>query len=162
MGCWAAGVAMILGWRDHVCISPETIAQNPGGAPYVAQLTTGLDPNDINLLTNWGLTVEAPMCYTAEGFAQLLESYGPLWVASGVGPRVSAHIRVVTGMEVGSTDSNSNAVINDPWELGMAVFRAGNRGSTYTRSFVSLMTQMENLGSNELGEPAPIYVAHLP
>ncbi len=162
MGCWAAGVAMILGWRDSVCISPEVIAQNPGGAPYVAQLQTGLDPNDINLLGSWGLTVEMPICYTAEGFAMLLEAHGPLWVASGVGPRVSPHIRVVTGMDVGSSDANSTVYINDPWEVGMRVFRAGNRGSSYSKPFTSLMTEMESLGSNELGQPAPIYVAHLP
>ena len=33
MGCWAAGIAMILGWRDQLSIDPSTIARNPGAVP---------------------------------------------------------------------------------------------------------------------------------
>ena len=31
MSCWAAGIAMIVGWRRGVSIDPAAIAAHPGG-----------------------------------------------------------------------------------------------------------------------------------
>jgi len=161
MGCWAAGTAMILGWRDHVSIDPSTIARNPGGVPYLSQLKTGLDPNDVYILRRWGLVVRPPQSYTVEGFAQLLEQHGPLWVAARL-PTIPAHIRVVTGMEVDPNPTVARVYINDPWEQGMLVFRWPNRGARYSRTYAQFVAQTEDLARAEMREPAPVYVAHLP
>jgi hypothetical protein len=161
MGCWAAGVAMILGWRDRMSIDPSTIARNPGGAPYLAQLQAGLDPNDVFILRRWGLVVRAPQSYTVEGFAQLLERHGPLWVAARL-PIIPAHIRVVTGMEVGPNPTATRVYINDPWEEGMRIFHWPNRGARYVRTYTQFVAEVENLARAEMQEPAPVYVAHLP
>lgn len=158
MGCWAAGMAMILAWKNGICVSPVTIASNPGAAPYLSQLQTGLDPNDVNILRRWGFVVEAPECYAAEGLARLLEAHGPLWVAAKL-PTIPAHIRVITGMDVGG---GSRVYVNDPWEQGMMNFHWPQRGSRYSRTFGRFMAQVEGLGRDELSEPSPIYVAHLP
>lgn len=161
MSCWAAGIAMIYGWRNSLSINPKTIATNAGGISYLDQFkdrTGGLNPNDTYILKRWGLVSEAPQCYTVEGFADLLQSYGPLWVASAVpGP----HIRVVTGIDTDEDGRDGIVAINDPWEVGMTTFRPSNRGSTYTRTYSRFMGEVENLGSQELKEPAPVYVAHL-
>lgn len=159
MSCWAAGIAMIRGWRDHVSINPKVIATNPGGIPYLAQFKTGLNPNDTYILRRWGLVAEAPQCYSVEGFAGLVQKYGPLWVASAVpGP----HIRVVTGVLVGATAEKTTVSVNDPWEQGMRVFKWPNRGSHYYMTYTNFTNQYETLGRREFSEPAPIYVAHLP
>jgi Papain-like cysteine protease AvrRpt2 len=161
MGCWAAGTAMIRGWRDHISIDQSTIARNPGGAPYLSQLQTGLDPNDIHILRRWGLVVESPQSYTVEGFAQLLERHGPLWVAARL-PIIPAHIRVVTGMEVAANPNVARVYINDPWEEGMRIFRWPNRGARYSRTYTQFVAEVENLARAEMRESAPVYVAHLP
>jgi hypothetical protein len=137
-------MAMILGWRDQASYDESLIALNVGGTNYSSSRQTGLDPNDRYILEQNGFTLEAPQCYTPGAIQLLLESSGPLWVASWApGP----HIRVVTGM-VGNQVS-----INDPAPV--------NVGSRYTRTFESFFGQMETLGSRELQEPSPVYVTYL-
>ncbi len=159
MGCWAAGIAMICAWRDHLSIDPTTIARNPGDVPYLAQLQTGLNPNDASILRRWGFATEAPQSYTVAGFVQLLRRFGPLWVAAAVpGP----HIRVVTGFSPDPAQAGGGLVgINDPWERGMPVFRWPNRGARYTLSYFEFNRQVGALGTRERAEAAPVYVAHL-
>ena len=152
MGCWAASIAMILGWKHQASFDPSRIAANPGGISYVPSLTNGLNPNDRYILQRNGFIVEEPACYTPAAITALIDSYGPLWLAglvplSGVANPVP-HIRVVTGFEGG------RVYINDPWPV--------DRGSIYTSDFQRIFVgQMETLGASELNQPAPIYVAHL-
>jgi hypothetical protein len=144
MSCWAASIAMILGWRDQMSIPDEVIARNPGGLNYMTSFTQGLDPNDTYILNQNGFKTEPPQCYMVEAIDSMLTRFGPLWVATWApGP----HIRVVTGL-AGTTLS-----INDPAPV--------NAGSSYKMSFEKFFGAMENLGSRELKQRAPVYVAHL-
>ena len=144
MSCWAASIAMILGWKQQMCIPDTVIAQNPGGLSYMTSYATGLDPNDRYILEANGFGIESPQCYTPAGIESLLQRKGPLWVATWApGP----HIRVVTGM------SGTTLNINDPAPV--------NTGSKYTRSFANFFGAMENLGGRELSERSPVYVAYL-
>ncbi len=154
--CWAAGFAMIVGWRDQMSIDPSEIARATG---YWAQYQSGLHPEDTRVMNVWGFTPEAPQSYTIQGFADLLRNYGPLWVASAEpGP----HIRVVTGIQGDGTPDGTRLFINDPWEQGMTVFREGNRGSQYTETYRQFIQKQETLARREMSYDAPIYVAHLP
>ena len=144
MSCWAASIAMILGWKKRMSIPDEVIAKNPGGKSYMTSYQNGLDPNDKRILTANGFEIDAPQCYTVEAITQLLKSKGPLWVATWApGP----HIRVVTGI-LGNT-----VYINDPAPVG--------KGSQYTKSFAQFFGSMENLGAREQNQKAPVYVAYL-
>ncbi len=144
MSCWAASIAMILAWRDQASYDPLLIAQNAGGPSYLPSYSNGLDPNDSYILRRNGFEVLAPQCFTLGAIKSLLETYGPLWVATWApGP----HIRVVRGL------INRAVYINDPAPV--------NRGSRYTQSFRTFFGAMEELGARELSQPAPIYVAHL-
>jgi len=145
MSCWAASIAMILGWRDQMCIPDEVIARNPGGTSYMTSMTTGLDPNDVYILNRNGFEIVPAQCYGSTApIIQLLSTYGPLWVATWApGP----HIRVVRGL-VGET-----VHICDPAPV--------NQGSQYTMSFRNFFGAMENLASREMRERSPAYIARL-
>lgn len=62
MSCWAASIAMILGWKNQVCISDVTIAGNHGGTNYLPSMQSGLDPNDRYILRRNGFRLDDPMC----------------------------------------------------------------------------------------------------
>jgi len=158
MSCWAAGAAMLVGWRDKVSINPSEIANAIG---YWKQYEKGLTPTDTSMFNYWGLVVEPPQSYTVQGFANLLQRYGPLWVASAEpGP----HIRVVTGMSGDGTSEGTNLNINDPWQVGMANFTLPNSGSYYTETYDQFVKKQNSLARaySELSIPNSIYVAHLP
>jgi len=151
--CWAAGAAMVVGWRDHISVDPSEIARATG---YWAQYASGLDAEDTNMFSVWRLKAEAAQTYTVAGFADLLKRHGPLWVASAEpGP----HIRVVTGMVGDGTPTGTLVHVNDPWESGMTSFRLPNRGSQYTESYQRFVEKQESLGRQEIRKQG-IYVAH--
>jgi hypothetical protein len=53
-------------------------------------------------LTTWGLVTEPPQDYTVQGFLNLLDQYGPIFIAANVGTesRIANHSRVITGLEL--------------------------------------------------------------
>ena len=110
MGCWAASIAMVQSWAGQTSVDPGTIAARDG---YQAKLATGLAPSDDKILRDWGFATEAPQSYTVAGFMQLLQQYGPLWVACLVGG--GAHVRVVTGFDPDPDPSLATVYVNDPW-----------------------------------------------
>lgn len=144
MSCWAASIAMILGWKDQACFDPQLIAANNGGLNYMPSFVRGLDPNDRHILERNGFLLDAPQCYMLTSVQALIDSHGPLWVASAA---PAPHIRVVTGYD------GQNLYINDPGPV--------NSGSRYVASFRSFFGQMETLGAQELKQKAPVYVAYL-
>ena len=144
MSCWAASIAMIVGWKKQMSIPDQAIAANPGGLSYMTSYKEGLDPNDKYILSVNGFSVDAPQCYMPKSIFKLLVSNGPLWVATWApGP----HIRVVTGM------TGTDVHINDP--------APQNKGDQYTRKFKDFFGAMEELGSREVLLRAPVYVAYL-
>ena len=152
--CWAAGAAMLVGWRDRISIDPAEIARANG---YWAQYKQGLHPEDTSMFQTWGLTPEHAQTYTVQGFAELLERFGPLWAASAEpGP----HIRVVTGIAGDGTAAGTTLFINDPWEAGMKTFRLPNHGSQYTETYEEFVRKQSELGHREM-QLQGIYVAHL-
>ncbi len=155
MSCWAAGTAMLVGWRDRVSIDPEEIA---AGIDYWAQYrNAGLDANDTTMFAAWGLETEPPQTYTVQGLVDLLAYYGPLWVATAEpGP----HIRVISAIQGDGTPDGTVLTIYDPWQRGMRRFRMPNPGSIYTETFSEFMRKQNELAERELNEPAPLYLAH--
>jgi PKD repeat protein len=149
MSCWAAGAAMLVGWRDRVSINPKDIAARIG---YTAQYDTkGLDGSDTEMFNAWGLVPEPPQTFSVASFKQMLEDFGPLWVASGV---PSAHIRVVTGMIGDGTPDGTLVYINDPWQTGMTSFAPPNVGADYAMTYTDFQAQQEFLARQWFGDIA--------
>lgn len=154
MSCWAAGAAMLVGWRDRVSIDPSEIARGIG---YWGAYQTGLNANDTTMFNHWGLVHEPPQSYTVQGFVDLLAAYGPLWVATHEG---GPHVRVISGIRGDGTPDGTILTIFDPWQRGMRNFRMPNPGSTYTETYTEFVRKQHELANREMSEPAPIYVAH--
>jgi Astacin (Peptidase family M12A)/Papain-like cysteine protease AvrRpt2 len=171
MSCWAAAVAMIYVWlREQegikIKIDPQQIKRKVGvWKDFSIEIdSTGLNPDDVRIFNKLHFCCEAPMCYTVEGFKELIAFYGPLWVA-GASP--SPHARVVYGVYGDGTPDNTILMVHDPWGSNLPqdpkpADMAKNKGSSYEMPFVKFMTQIENLGSRELNVPQPIYVVHSP
>lgn len=147
MSCWAAGTAMMVSWKNSICIDPNAIADALGYQAQMANNTGGLNPEDTEVFKKWGLSWESPMCYTVQGFANLVAG-GPIWIAAKVG---GPHVRVVTGISGDGTAEGTIVNINDPWPVG--------KGKIYTRTYKQLAAEMEGLGADELSFAKPIYVA---
>ena len=102
---------MTVGWRDRLSIDPTAIASGTGDW---AAYANGLNPADIpTLATTWSLTMEPPQSYTIDGFRDLLQTKGPLWVGASV---PGLHAIVVTGIYSDGSVDNTFVRINDPWD----------------------------------------------
>lgn len=146
MSCWATAIAMMVSWKKHMSIAPESIAEVLG---YTKEFKSGgLHPEDTKVFRAWGMKWEPPMCYSVQGFADLMKRHGPMWVA---GNPKAPHVRVLIAMKGDGTPDKTNFTINDP---------AGGR--RYKQSFKKVMGNMEALGASpaEMKMKKPIYVAH--
>jgi N-acetyl-anhydromuramyl-L-alanine amidase AmpD len=106
--CWAAAGAMLVGWRDRVSLTPDTVAASCSRSTASGLLTD----DNAKFAAEMGFIAVPPVCYTEDGFRSLLENNGPLWVSEGVPPNL--HAIVVTGMY--SDGSNTYVRIADPWD----------------------------------------------
>ncbi|MCB9761060.1 MAG: N-acetylmuramoyl-L-alanine amidase [Alphaproteobacteria bacterium] len=133
MSCWAASAAMVIGWRDRMSIDPELMARGEG---MYAAFRDGLNPANVPQLARaFNLRMESPQSYTVEGFRQLLENNGPLWVGISPGPG-ALHAIVITGLESTSDPHNPKVYINDPWPPG--------RGKQVTTTYQDYIRQYED------------------
>jgi hypothetical protein len=149
VSCWATAAAMVVGWKDRISLSPETIAQIAGRTT-----ATGLDPAQVELFAREvGLVFENPQCYTVEGFRQLLETKGPLWVGAAM---PSLHVIVVTGLYQDGTDTFLR--ITDPWDRQVgtpsapgAYLNTHSTGSRYIMRWEDFVREYETASLNYSG-----------
>ena len=134
MGCWATAAAMLKGWRDRQSVSPELLASCNG---FESSLSGGLSPGDKQAFADSvGLIVHPNACYTAEGFRDILEANGPVWVTAKV-PFV--HAVVVTGMY--SANGTAYVRITDPLDREVGAPGApGARPMTHVTGSRYIMT----------------------
>jgi hypothetical protein len=162
MSCWAAAIAMIVSWARDAKVEPLEIAIE---SDRTFEYEAGLAPLDAELFDRWGMTTEAPQTFTADGFMDLLDEFGPIWVAAQIS---APHVRVATGFRFGNPSYAGPVTMNDPLERGLKQFKPSNQGATYSESYVEFVRQNESLGSEDLRNPKlndaklySVYFAHL-
>jgi hypothetical protein len=161
--CWAAAGAMVVGWQDQVSLSPEKIAEIAGRTAK-----QGLSPNDrMAFAAAIGLMAEPPQSYTVDGFRQLLETCGPLWVS--VKLPGSGHAVVVTGMySDGAPDASDTYVrVADPWDsiVGTPGAPGGylpthDTGSRYILSWADFTREYEDRASTAPDGTVNVQILH--
>lgn len=134
MSCWAAAASMVVGWRDRVSIDPSEVAR---GAGHWAAYRAGLMPADIpSLASAWRLQMAAPMTYTIQGFREMLQNHGPLWVGAA---RPSPHVVCVHGMYGDGSMENTYVRIADPWPV--------DRGARYDERYTNLVRTISDIAA---------------
>jgi hypothetical protein len=124
MSCWAAAAAMLVGWRDCVCIEAADVARGTG---RWESYRDGLEPSDVDTLARaWGLQIEPIRTYRVADLRELLARYGPLWVGEA---SPGLHVVVIAGMYGDGTPDGTFVRIADPWPVG--------RGDRYTVTFAA-------------------------
>ncbi len=142
MSCWAAGAAMILGWRDCIDVDAEELARGSG---RWEDYRDGLRPRDVEALARvWGLQSASSLPLTVRRLRQLLEEHGPLWVGEA-SPEL--HVVVIAGAQGDGTPDGSWVRVLDPWPIG--------RGERYTIPFREFAANMER-ATRLAGAPAHI------
>ncbi|MEI8395626.1 MAG: papain-like cysteine protease family protein, partial [Rhodospirillaceae bacterium] len=69
--CWAASIAMIVGWKKCESISEDIIAQECG---CVTELTTGLSSTNLRPLRYWGFEIIRPtQCQAPSAFVNAID-----------------------------------------------------------------------------------------
>jgi N-acetyl-anhydromuramyl-L-alanine amidase AmpD len=141
--CWATAAAMLVGWRDRMSVSPELLARFHD---MDSSLSGGLAPADKRAFADAiGLVVHPNACYTAEGFRDILEANGPVWVTAKV-PGV--HAVVVTGMY--RENGRDHVRITDPWDRVVGSPGApGSYASTHNTGSQYIMTYEDFAGEFE-------------
>jgi hypothetical protein len=147
MSCWATAAAMVLGWRDRQSVSPELLARYNGLAGSIG---TGLAPGDKRAFADAiGLVVHPNACYTPDGFRDILEANGPIWVTADV-PGI--HAIVVTGMY--KENGQYFVRITDPWDriVGSpgapgSYAATHNTGSQYIMTYDAFTAEFEAAGN---------------
>lgn len=107
--CWAAATAMIVGWRDSVSISDQSIADRVGIADAYEH---GLWPKDRPALAAaWNLVDEPPASYPIGEFRRMLESYGPIFLDMTNSRGEKGHAWVLVGMTSDGAEDGSDTVM---------------------------------------------------
>jgi N-acetyl-anhydromuramyl-L-alanine amidase AmpD len=132
--CWAAAAAMVAGWSGMASF-PTSHEPDVEDIPAVAR--------------RFGLQMEPAQSYSVQGFRELLETKGPLWVAAET---PNFHAVVVTGMRSdGNPDGSGTCLrINDPWDRDPGTDCAPGSylgshlaGTRYTQSWQQFVKEYE-------------------
>ena len=134
--CWAAVAAMMVGWRDGTPITQEAVCDR-AGPTYRALFDTNTPltgPQLRGLLSALGMRIEPGLCYTVDGFANLMRRHGPLWVHGDrdMTQNQLAHAYVATGIHGDGTPTGTMVSLNDPLNA-----------APHTEAFGTFMARME-------------------
>lgn len=148
--CWATAAAMIDGWRRRQSVSVDAIARFDDLSTH-----NGLPPaSAARFAEAIGLTVHPNACYTPEGFRDILEANGPVWVAAKV---PGLHAIVVTGMY--SKDGQYYVRITDPWDRVVGAPGAPGTyadthatGSQYIMTYDAFAAEFEAAGDTDFAQ----------
>jgi hypothetical protein len=120
--CWAASLAMVAGYRDSASYSADTIAAAAG-----MDTIAGYSWADIQkAVTTWNLQQEGPTSAMPSAWADLLRTWGPIWIVEVGAPY---HAVVVGGLQGDGTPESTDVTVYNPWPPG--------QGAVETKTFLA-------------------------
>jgi hypothetical protein len=162
LSCWAASMAMMVGYSRKISISPETLAEEVGRS-----LRTCYDWDMLeSVRDHFGFqTIELPsnasLYLSPEQWRDWLASFGPLWVTTVGAP---THAIVVKGISGDLTPENTQISIDNPWNVQTAFsddeidFDPANDGLEETKSFADFAADFGNIDQADYGSWRVLYL----
>jgi Papain-like cysteine protease AvrRpt2 len=142
--CWATAAAILYSWRTQSSSDIATIlsAAAPRFLPMFQadQALPGREKG--NLLQSLGLTTEPPEDFSVDGWAQLIQNNGALWVTTneGAGQNFSAHARILKGISGDGYPDTTFMDIIDPGD-----------GSEYRESVTDFTRKFDEVAIADMG-----------
>jgi len=145
--CWATAATILYSWKNNASSDIPTVIST-AAAQFLPmfQGDQGL-PGDQKpaLLQSMGLTTEPPEDYSIDGWLQLLQTYGALWVTTneGSGQLFSAHARILKGISGDGNPDTTMLEIVDPGD-----------GTEHTESVSAFTNKFDDVARKDLGDGA--------
>ncbi len=162
LACWAASMAMLVGFRRTQSIPAETLAQEVGRDLRTSYSWDMLEAvknhfgfQDIRLPDN------ASLYYPPEQWHRWLSDYGPLWVTTIGAP---SHAIIVHGISGDLTPGGTTVHILNPWDINTSFdadavdFNPFNQGTAYSRPFDQFASEFANLDLDNYGRWRVLYL----
>jgi predicted chitinase len=151
--CWAATYTMMASWRQNQSMTMEA-ALNAVGPAWAQKFTRdeGLSGQEKpQFLQQAGLVAEPPVNPSIDGWAQMLQNYGPVWITTDEGTGLgywAVHARVLTGIHGDGTEPGTMLDITDP-----------GTGTSYQENFATFITKFEHEATTP-NVPLRIQIVH--
>jgi hypothetical protein len=162
LSCWAASMAMLVGFARRMSITAEALAQEVGrslrtsyGWDMLEQVKDRFGITAIKLPSN------ASLYPSPEQWYQWLDSYGPLWITTVGSP---SHAIVVRGISGDMTSAGTTLSILNPWDVSTTFdndeidFHPANPGRQYSQSFADFAADFGRLGLDDYGSWRVLYI----
>ncbi|WP_369936474.1 N-acetylmuramoyl-L-alanine amidase [Xanthomonas tesorieronis] len=160
--CWAASMAMLLSYRRHASIAPETLAAEVGQS-----LSTSYDWALLDAVkARYGfVAIEQPsnasLYHTPQQWADWLSAHGPLWVVIVGAP----HAVVLAGIRGNLADPAATQVLLlNPWDTRVAfdndpvAFNPPNAGYADWLPFQDFASDFGNMAEPDYGNWRVLYL----
>jgi hypothetical protein len=139
VSCWATSFAVVINYRDGSNITPADVGKAVG-----RDISTEETWDEVTQAAHaFNLQSSASACMDANGWASLLQQYGPLWICINNG----SHAVVLNGMSGDGSADGTTFLITDPWA-----------GPT-TTSLSGLAAMFEAVGAQQPGDGLVIWHA---
>ena len=160
--CWAASMAMLLSYRRHASIAPETLAAEVGQS-----LSTSYDWALLDAVkARYGfVAIEQPsnasLYHTPQQWADWLGTHGPLWVVIVGAP----HAVVLAGIRGNLADpADTQVLLLNPWDTRVAfdndpvAFNPPNAGYADWLPFQDFASDFGNMAEPDYGNWRVLYL----
>ncbi|MBO9619422.1 MAG: hypothetical protein J7539_10345 [Niabella sp.] len=153
LACWAASMAMILGYKRQQSVDPESLANEVGASLRTSYSWELLESVRDHFGFQSVIEVPSDACvyYPPQQWHDWLENYGPLWFtfiwASG-----GSHALVLKGISGDGTESGTYFEIQNPWDINTTFdsdavdFNPANNGTSQHMPFLNFANTFGDLG----------------
>lgn len=153
LSCWAASMAMVVGYKRQQSINPETLANEVGRSLRTSYSWDMLEEVRDHYGFKSVIDVPADTCvyYEPRQWKEWLETYGPLWYTF-IWDSGGSHAMVLKGISGDLTPQGTFFDIQNPWDLHTTFdsdpvdFNPANNGCSESIEFLRYSSLFGDLG----------------
>ncbi|MBV8251383.1 MAG: hypothetical protein JO154_02150 [Chitinophaga sp.] len=151
--CWAASMAMVVGYKRKQSITPDMLANSVGKSLSSCYSWDMLEDVRDHYGFKSVIDVPADTCvyYEPQQWKEWLSEYGPLWFTF-IWDSGGSHAMVLRGISGDLTPEGTTFEIQNPWDVNATFdndpvdFNPANEGCTQSVAFLSFSNLFGDLG----------------